>query len=135
MCIAFSRDADTTIFVSDLLNVHSDALERIFSIVFRTMVESVRLQHFNRNNVIDTDYLQFTLEHSDFVNYVFSSRSVAHKHFNYERIIGGVINWLNNLSQSNRVIDISHDWMICFMVSRLEEEAWAGRGSMMMEKK
>ena len=60
MRIAFSRDADTTIFVSDLLNVHSDALERIFSIVFRTMVESVRLQHFNRNNVIDTDYLQFT---------------------------------------------------------------------------
>ena len=41
MHIAFSRDADMTIFVSDLLNVHSDALERIFSIVFRTMVESV----------------------------------------------------------------------------------------------
>ena len=45
----------------------------------------------------------------------------AHKHFNYERIIGGVMNWLNNLSQSNRMIDISHDWMICLMVSRLEK--------------
>ena len=121
MRIAFSRDADMTIFVSDLLNVHSDALERIFSIVFQTMVESVQLQHFNRNNIIDTDYLQFTLEHSDFVNYVFSSRSVAHEHFNYERIIGGVMNWLNNLSQSNQMIDISRDWMICLMVSRLEE--------------
>ena len=81
----------------------------------------MRLQHFNRNNVIDTDYLQFTLEQSDFVNYVFSSRSVAHEHFNYERIIGGVMNWLNNLSQSNRMIDISHDWMICLMVSQLGE--------------
>ena len=34
MRIAFSRDADTTIFVSNLLNLHSDALERIYSIVF-----------------------------------------------------------------------------------------------------
>ena len=89
-----------TIFISNLLNVHSDALERIFSIAFRTMVESVRLQHFNRNNVIDMDYLQFMLEHSDFVNCVFSSHSVAHKHFNCERIIiGSVMNWLSNLSQ------------------------------------
>ena len=31
------------------------------------------------------------------------------------------MNWLNNLSQSNRMIDISHDWMICLMVSRLEK--------------
>ena len=30
MCMTFSRDADSEIFVSDLLNVHSDALERIF---------------------------------------------------------------------------------------------------------
>ena len=112
MCIEFSRDADTTIFISNLLNVYSDALERIFSIVFRTMVESVQLQHFNRNNISDTDYLQFTLEHSDFVNYVFSSRSVAHEHFSYERIIGGVMNWLNNLSQSNRMLDISHKCVI-----------------------
>ena len=33
MRIEFSRDADSSIFVSDLLNVHSDALERVFSTV------------------------------------------------------------------------------------------------------
>ena len=46
MRINFSRDADSEIFVSDLLNVYSDTLERIFSIILQTMVESVQLQHF-----------------------------------------------------------------------------------------
>ena len=32
------------------------------------MMESVQLQHLNRNDVIDTDYVQFNLEHSDFVD-------------------------------------------------------------------
>ena len=39
--IEFLRDADMMIFISDLLNVHSNALENIFSMVFRTMAESV----------------------------------------------------------------------------------------------
>ena len=43
MHINFSRDADSEIFVSDLLNVHSDALEIIFSIILQMMVESVQL--------------------------------------------------------------------------------------------
>ena len=51
----------------------------------------------------------------------FPSHSVDHKQFNYQRIIRGVMNWLKNLSQSNRMIDKSHDWVICLMVSRLEE--------------
>ena len=92
MRINFSRDADSEIFVNDLLNVHSDVLERIFSIILQTMVESVQLQHFNRTEIINTDYIQFTLEHSDYVNYVFSSRSVAYEHFQYDRIIGGIMN-------------------------------------------
>ena len=85
MRIEFSRDADSSIFVSDLLNVHSDALERVLSTVLRTMVESVQLQHFNRNNIIASDYLQFTLEHVDFVNYVYSSRSVTYENFNISK--------------------------------------------------
>ena len=48
MRIEFSRNADSSIFMSDLLNIHSDALERVFSTVLRTMMESVQLQHFNR---------------------------------------------------------------------------------------
>ena len=52
--------SDSMIFVSDLLNVHSDASERIFSIILQTMVESVQLRHFNRKNVIGSDHLQFT---------------------------------------------------------------------------
>ena len=31
------------------------------------------------------------------------------------------MNWLNNLAQSNRQIDISHDWVIALQVSRIEE--------------
>ena len=121
MRINFSRDADSEIFVSDLLNVHSDALERIFSIILQTMVESVQLQYFNRMEIISTDYIQFTLEHSDYENYVFSSHSVAYEHFQYNRIIGGIMNWLNNSSQSNRLINIGNDWIICLMVSRTKE--------------
>ena len=65
--------------------------------------------------------------HQDFIDYVYSSQSVAYENFNFERIIGGIINWLNNLSQSNRMIDISHDWSICLMISRTEEVP-RGRG-------
>ena len=96
-------------------------MERVFSTVLRTMMESVQLQHFNRNEVIDTDYIQFNLEHSDFVDFVYLSKSVPYEHFNFKRIIGGIMNWLNNLAQSNRQIDISHDWVICLKVSRMDE--------------
>ena len=110
MRIEFSRNADSSIFVSDLLNIHSDTLERVFSTVLRTMMKSVQFQHFNRIlTVMDTDYIQFNLEHSDFVDFVYSSRSVPYQHFNFERIVGGIMNWLNNLAQSNRQINISHD--------------------------
>ena len=108
MRIEFSRNADSSIFVSDLLNIQSDALERVFFLtVLRTMMENVQLQHFNRNEMIDTDYIQFNLEHSDFVDFVYSSISVPYQHFNF--VVGGIMNWLNNLAQSNRQIDISHD--------------------------
>ena len=73
ICMNFMEGSDRMIFMSDLLNTHSDALERIFFVVLQTMVQSIQLQHFNRNNTIESDYLQFTSEHQDFVNYVYSS--------------------------------------------------------------
>ena len=30
---------------------------------------------------------------------------------------GGVTNWLNNLAQSNRQMDINHDWSLSLQVS------------------
>ena len=92
MKIEFSGDADNVIFVGDLLNVHSDAMERVFQVVLQTMIESVQLQHFNRNNTIESDYIQFTLEHVDFADYVYSSRNVSYANFFYAHIIGGIIN-------------------------------------------
>ena len=47
MRMAFSQDGDSVIFVGDLLNIHGDALDRIFETVFRTCVQSVNLQNFN----------------------------------------------------------------------------------------
>ena len=81
MKIEFSGDADNVIFVGDLLNVHSDALERVFQVVLQTMIESVQLHHFNRNNIIGSDYIQLTLEHADFADYVYSSRNVSYANF------------------------------------------------------
>ena len=56
------------------------------------MVESVQLQHFNRAEIINRDYIQFTLEHSDYIDYMFSSHSVAYENFQYHRVIDGIIN-------------------------------------------
>ena len=71
MKITLSEDGDNVIFVSDLLNIHFDALEHVFETVFSTIVNGVRLQHLNRDSIIDSDHIQFTFEHSDFVDYVF----------------------------------------------------------------
>ena len=99
MKITFLKDGDNVIFVSDLLNINSDALERVFETVFSTMVNGIRLQHFNRDSIIDSDYIQFTLEHSDFVDHVFSEQSVQYSDFDFRTLVRGVMNWLSNLSQ------------------------------------
>ena len=41
--------------------------------------------------------------------------------FRYETLVGGVINWLNNLAQSNQQMDIDNDWAISLQVSRTAE--------------
>ena len=61
--------------------------------------------------------MQFTLEHTDFMDYVFSSRNVKYSDLNYNALVGGVTNWLNNLAQSNRQMDIDHDWSLSLQVS------------------
>ena len=47
---------------------------------------------------MDEDFVQFTLEHTDFVDYVFFSRNVKFSQLRYETLVGGVVNWLNNLA-------------------------------------
>ena len=36
-------------------------------------------------------------------------------------LVGGVINWLSNLAQSNRQMNIDNDWAILLQVSRMSE--------------
>ena len=74
--MAFSNQGDSVVFVGDLLNLYRESLDNIFERVFRACISGVNLQHFNRNSIIDDDFVQFTLEHTDFVDYVFTSRNV-----------------------------------------------------------
>ena len=69
----------------------------------------------------ESDYIQFTMEHVDFTDCVYSSRNVSCADFTYARIVVGIMNLLSNLAQSNRQIDISHDWVVALQVSRIEE--------------
>ena len=71
--------------------------------------------------MVDTDFIQFTLEHTDFVDYVFSSRNVKYSDLRYDALTGSVMNWLNNLVQSNRQMDIDNDWEISVQASRTSE--------------
>ena len=114
MRMTFANEGDTTIFVGE-------SLDEIFDRVFRHCTNGVNLQHFNRNTLVDTDFVQFTLEHMDFVDYVFSSGNVKYSDLRYDALIGGVMNWLNNLAQSNRQMDIDNDWAISIQVFRTSE--------------
>ena len=58
MRMTFVDQGDTLIFVGDLLNLHGESLESVFERVFRLCVNGVNLQHFNRNHLVDTDYVQ-----------------------------------------------------------------------------
>ena len=108
-------------FVGDLLNLYGESLDYIFERVFRACISGVNLQHFNRNSLVDNDFIQFMLEHTDFVDYVFSSRNVKFSDLQYKVLVGGVINWLNNFAQSNRQMDTDNDWAISLEVSRTSE--------------
>ena len=98
--------------MADLLNAYRESLEDFFERVFRMCIGGVNLQHFNRNHLVDSDYVQFNIEHTDFTDYIYSSRNVKYSELNYAVLVGGVTNWLNNLAQSNRQMDINHDWSL-----------------------
>ena len=119
--MTFANEGDTTLFVGDLLNLYGESLDEIFDRVFRHCMNGVNLQHFNRNTLVDTDFVQFTLEHMDFVDYIFSSQNVKYSDLRYDALTCGVMNWLNNLAQSNRQMDIVNDWAISIQVSRTSE--------------
>ena len=72
------NEGDSLIFVADLLNAHGESLEDVFERVFRMCIDGVNLQHFNRNHLVDSDYVQFNIEHTDFTDYVYSSRNVKY---------------------------------------------------------
>ena len=117
MRMTFVNEGDSLIFVADLLNAHRESLEDVFERVFRMCIGGVNLQHFNRNHLVDSDYVQFNIEHTDFTDYVYSSRNVKYSELNYAILVGGVTNWLNNLVQSKRQMDINHDWSLSLQVS------------------
>ena len=117
MCMTFSNQGDSVVFVGDLLNLHGEALDLVFEQVFRVCARSVNLHHFNRNSISQDDFVQFTLEHTDFVDYVYSSRNIKFSELQFETLVGGVVIWLNNLAQSNRQMNIDNDWAISLQVS------------------
>ena len=95
MRMTFANEGDATIIVGDLLNLYGESLDEIFDRVFHHCTNGVNLQHY-RNTLVDTDFIQFTLEHTDFADYVFSSRNVKYSDLRYDALTGGVMNWLNN---------------------------------------
>ena len=121
MRMTFSNQGDSVVFVGDLLNLHGEALDLVFEQVFRACAQSVNLHHFNRNSISQDNFVQFTLEHTDFVDYVYSSRNVKFSELQFETLVGGVVNLLNNLAQSNRQMNIDNDWAISLQVSRTTE--------------
>ena len=117
MRMTFVNEGDSLTFVSDLLNAYRESLEGVFERVFHMCIGGVNLQHFNRNHLVDSDYVQFNIEHTDFTDYVYSSRNVKYSELNYAALVGGLTNWLNNFAQSNRQMDINHDWSLGLQVS------------------
>ena len=106
MTMSFSDGGDVTLFVSMLVNVHGNALQRAFEIIFSTCLRNVNLQHFGRNNLIGSDFVQFNVEHTDFIDYVYSSRSVRYDNFDVVQLTDGLMQWLSYLAQSERKINI-----------------------------
>ena len=126
--MGFSNGGDVELFVSTLLNLYGDATEQLFEMILNACLRNVNLQHFGRNELIDSDYVQFNVEHVDMVDYVFSSRSVRFSELNVKTIVGELMNWLYHAAQSERKIDVSHVWRIQLSISRTDENA-VPRGS------
>ena len=72
--------------------------------------------------MLDDDYVQFTIEHTDFMDNFFSSRNVKKADLSYDTLVGDLVNWLSNLAQSNRQMNIDNDWAISLQISRTSEK-------------
>ena len=94
MTMLFSNGGNFILFISDLLNFHGDTLQRSFEVILNTCLRNVNLQHFNRNRLIATDYVQFNVEHTDFVDYVYSSRSVKYSDFDVSQLLMSSMAWV-----------------------------------------
>ena len=92
MRMTFVNKGDSLIFVADLLNAYGESLEGVFERVFHMCIGGVNLQHFNRNHLVDSDYVQFNIKHADFTDYIYSSRNVKYSELNYAVLVGGVTN-------------------------------------------
>ena len=123
MTMSFSNGGDVVLFISDLLNFHGDALQRSFEVILNTCLRNVNLQHFNRNHLIATNYVQFNVEHTDFVDYVYSLRSVKYSDFDVSQLVGGLVNWLSNISQSERKINLMNRWIVQLSISRTDKNS------------
>ena len=128
MTMSFSDGGDVTLFVSRLVNIHGEALQRVFEIIFTTCLRNVNLQHFGRDDLVGNDFVQVNVEHTDFIDYVYSSRNVRYDNFDTTRLTDGLMQWLSNLAQSERKINIMNRWVVRLMVSRTDEGA-VPRGS------
>ena len=81
MRMTFVNEGDSLIFVADLLNAYGKSLEDVFERVFHMCIGGVNLQHFNRNHLVDSDYVQYYIEHTDFTDYIYSSRNVKYSYW------------------------------------------------------
>ena len=128
MTMSFLDGGDVTLFMSRLVNIHGDALQRVFEIIFTTCLRNVNLQHFGRDDLVGNDFVQFNVEHTDFIDYVYSSRNVRYDNFDTTQLTDGLMQWLSNLAQSERKINIMNRWVVRLMVS-LTDEGAVPRGS------
>ena len=100
MIMSFSDGGDVTLFVSRLVNIHGDTLQRVFEIIFMTCLRNVNLQHFGRDNLVENNFVQFNVEHTDFIDYVYLSRNIKYADFDVTQLTDGLMQWLSNLAQS-----------------------------------
>ena len=118
--ITIDGGADSTLFVNELLNVHQDALERVFVAAIQTILDEFNysILEMRIDRVVQPDFVQVGLEHQDFVDYIYSSRLVKYGEFKLNEVAGRIMNWLQNLAQSNKKINTINTWTLTLDILR-----------------
>ena len=80
--------------MNELLNVHQDALERVFVAAIQTILDEFNysILEMRIDRVVQPDFVQVGLEHQDFVDYIYSSRLVKYGQFKFNEVAGGIMN-------------------------------------------